>query len=95
MWWGKSSDNADPKASAPSAKETAAAAPSSASSAAASAPVDPRYDSSTPRASTDASTPSDPKKLPDRAKLPPALQRIVDKQDKEDSFWDFNELVDG
>lgn len=89
MWWGKSSDNADPKASAPSAKETA-------TSSATSAPADPqRYGSSTPKKSTDASTPSKPDKLPDRTKLPTALQNIVDKQDKEDSFWDFNELVDG
>lgn len=37
--------------------------------------------------------PFDPNKLPNREKLPPALQNIVDKQDKEDNF--FEELVDG
>lgn len=35
----------------------------------------------------------DPKKLPDREKLPKKLQTIVDKSDKEDNFFD--ELVDG
>lgn len=35
----------------------------------------------------------DPDKLPDREKLPPELQKIVDKDDKEESFYD--ELVSG
>lgn len=35
----------------------------------------------------------DPNKLPAREKLPAALQKIVEKQDKEDNFFD--ELVDG
>lgn len=35
----------------------------------------------------------DPKKLPDREKLPKKLQTIVDKSDKEENFFD--ELVDG
>lgn len=37
--------------------------------------------------------PFDPDKLPDREKLPPALQKIVDKQDKDENWYD--ELVDG
>ncbi|KAF3767641.1 hypothetical protein M406DRAFT_97960 [Cryphonectria parasitica EP155] len=56
MWWGKSSDDKDPKAS------------------------------------RDASAPFDPK-LPDHEKLPPALQKIIEKSEKEDNFFD--ELVDG
>ncbi|WYZ45940.1 hypothetical protein EsH8_IX_000165 [Colletotrichum jinshuiense] len=35
----------------------------------------------------------DPEKLPAREKLPAALQKLVDKQDREDNFFD--ELVDG
>lgn len=35
----------------------------------------------------------DPDKLPDRQKLPPSLQKIIDKADKEDNFYD--ELVAG
>lgn len=35
----------------------------------------------------------DPHKLPEREKLPDKLQQIVDKSDREDSFY--NELVDG
>ena len=35
----------------------------------------------------------DSNKLPDGKKLPPALQKIVDKSDKEDNFFD--ELVEG
>ncbi|KAK4032886.1 mitochondrial 18 KDa protein-domain-containing protein [Parachaetomium inaequale] len=35
----------------------------------------------------------DPKKLPDRTKLPPKLQKIVEKTDKEENFFD--ELVEG
>lgn len=81
MWWGKNSDSKDAKAT-----ETTAAAPA----AAASAATDPqRYDEK----DKDASAPFDPKKMPNRQKLPPALQKIVDKQDKEDNFFD--ELVDG
>jgi fission process protein 1 len=34
-----------------------------------------------------------PSGLPEPEKLPPALQKIVDKADKEDSFYD--ELYDG
>lgn len=37
--------------------------------------------------------PFDPDKLPNREKLPPALQRIVDKQDKDENWYD--EIVDG
>lgn len=37
--------------------------------------------------------PFDPNKLPNREKLPPALQKIVDKQDKDENWYD--ELVDG
>jgi len=35
----------------------------------------------------------DPKKLPEREKLPPKLQKIIEKTDKEENFFD--ELVDG
>jgi len=35
----------------------------------------------------------DPAKLPDREKLPRSLQKIVDKADKEENFY--NELVEG
>lgn len=35
----------------------------------------------------------DPDKLPERRKLPKKLQRIVDKADQDDSFYD--ELVSG
>ncbi|KAK4248298.1 mitochondrial 18 KDa protein-domain-containing protein [Corynascus novoguineensis] len=35
----------------------------------------------------------DPKKLPEREKLPPKLQSIIDKQEKEEKFFD--ELVEG
>lgn len=79
MWWGKSPDN-DAKAS-PQPKEPPAA-PTATS-------VEQRYDG--PK--KDASTPFDPNKLPNREKLPPALQKIVDKQDKDENFFD--ELVDG
>jgi mitochondrial fission process protein 1 len=34
----------------------------------------------------------DPKKLPEREKLPPKLQKIIDQQDKDDFFDD---LVEG
>lgn len=37
--------------------------------------------------------PFDQNKLPNREKLPPALQKIVDKADKDDNWYD--ELVDG
>lgn len=93
MWWGKSQDTTDPKASSPSAKDTAVATAASAASAA-GVPADPqRYGSSTPKKSTDAPAPFDPEKLPNRAKLPPGLQSIVDKQDKDDNFFD--ELKEG
>lgn len=35
----------------------------------------------------------DSKKLPEREKLPPKLQSIIDKQEKEENFFD--ELVEG
>lgn len=35
----------------------------------------------------------DPNKLPDREKLPPKLQKIIEKSDKEENFYD--ELVQG
>jgi fission process protein 1 len=38
-------------------------------------------------------SPFDPNRLPKREKLPPAMQRIVEKSEKEDNFFD--ELVDG
>lgn len=51
---------------------------------------------STPEAPKDAGkepAAPDPNKLPNREKLPAALQQIVDKSDKEDNFFD--ELVEG
>lgn len=86
MWWGKSSDSQDPKASSLSSspKETTAAATAE------GAPADPRY---APKSSNDTAAPSDPAKLPERQKLSPALQKIVDKQEKDENFFD--ELVDG
>lgn len=77
MWWGKSSDDKDLKASA---KETAAAA----TNAAAGTPDAQRYGKpgSEPTPKKDASTPYD-SKLPDREKLPPGLQKLVEKQEKE------------
>ena len=51
---------------------------------------------STPQAPKDAGkepAAPDPNKLPNREKLPAALQQIVDKSDKEDNFFD--ELVEG
>lgn len=82
MWWNKKPDS-DAKASSSQPKEPSAA-PSTTS-------AEQRYDG--PRNIKDASAPFDPNKLPDREKLPPALQRIIDKEDKEDNFFD--ELVDG
>lgn len=79
MWWSKNPGN-DAKAS--SQPKESSAAPSATS-------AEQRYDS--PR--KDASAHFDPNKLPDREKLPPALQNIVDKQDTEENFFD--ELVDG
>lgn len=35
----------------------------------------------------------DPKEQPDREKLPPKLQKIMDKTDKDENFFD--ELVEG
>lgn len=88
MWWGKSSDSKDAKA-APAAEAAATA-----SAAATTVQQNPeRYDT-TAKNSKDASSraPFDPR-LPDREKLPPALQKIVEKQDREENFFD--ELVDG
>lgn len=82
MWWNKKPDSDAKAEPQPQSKE-----PSAASS---TTPVEQRYDS--PRKHT-SSAPFDPNKLPDREKLPPALQKIVDKQDKEENFFD--ELVDG
>ncbi|KAI3397727.1 hypothetical protein diail_10380 [Diaporthe ilicicola] len=45
------------------------------------------------KANAPQAAPYDPNKLPNREKLPPALQKIVDKQDKDDNWYD--ELVDG
>lgn len=87
MWWSKKPDDdakasQQPKEQEPSASAAAGRAPFTTS-------AEQRYDG--PR--KDASAPFDPNKLPDRAKLPPALQKIVDKQEKEENFFD--ELVDG
>lgn len=90
MWWGKSQDSTDPKASSPTNKDTAVATAASA----AGVPADPqRYGSSAPKKSTDAPAAFDPEKLPNRTNLPPGLQSIVDKQDKDDNFFD--ELKEG
>ena len=35
----------------------------------------------------------DPNKLPNKEKLPPKLQKIIEKADKEENFFD--EIVDG
>lgn len=82
MWWDKKPDN-DEKAASPTPTKEPSAVPSTTS-------VEQRYDG--PRKQT-SSAPFDPTKLPAREKLPPALQKIVDKQDKEENFFD--ELVDG
>ncbi len=42
---------------------------------------------------SDKSRGSPPQGLPQPEKLPPALQKIIDKADKEDNFYD--ELYDG
>lgn len=85
MWWGKGDSDKDSKASPASPAAVVKETPATA------AAVDAqheRYDKSTPnnRGTFDPT-------LPDRQKLPPALQKIVDKQDKDDNFFD--ELVDG
>lgn len=87
MWWGKSSNDTEPKAarSAP-AKET------SPTTATPGVPVtsaaDTRYDGSKIAKDAAGSSAFDPNKLPARQKLPPALQKIMDKQDKDDAYWD-------
>lgn len=85
MWWGKDSNDKDPKASpASTGKETIATG--------AEASTDPRYDKTKNR--NGASPPAfDPNKLPERQKLSPALQKIVDRQEKEENYFD--ELYDG
>lgn len=81
MWWGKGSDDKDPKASPPS-------------TAGAEASTDPRYDKSkTNNTTTSPPAAFDPNKLPARQKLSPALQKIVDKQERDDNYFD--ELYDG
>lgn len=86
MWWGKSTDDKDPKASANStAKATTAAG--------AEASPDPRYDTSKTKRDGSAPVAFDPDKLPERQKLSPALQKILDKQEKEENYFD--ELYDG
>lgn len=81
MWWDKKTEN-DAKASSQPTEPSASPSTTSA---------EQRYDG--PRNKQDASAPFDPNRLPNREKLPPALQRIVDKQEKEENFFD--ELVDG
>lgn len=81
MWWGKSSDNKDSKASPPT------------STAGAEASTDPRYDKSKTNNTNSAPAAFDPNKLPARQKLSPALQKIVDKQDRDENYFD--ELYDG
>ncbi|CAN8102892.1 unnamed protein product [Discula destructiva] len=73
MWWGKSSDDKNPKAS------TAPVAPGTTTTTAPGAP---------PTTDNPALASSDPNKLPERRKLSPALQKIVDQQDKDDAYWD-------
>lgn len=86
MWWGKGDSDKDFKASPASPASPAAVAKQTPATAADA--QHERYDKSTPnnRGTFDST-------LPDRQKLPPGLQKIVDKQDKEDNFFD--ELVDG
>lgn len=50
---------------------------------AAATKIDPRHDA----------TQFDPDKLPERRNLPKGMQKIVDRSDKDDNFFD--ELVDG
>lgn len=80
MWWGKNSDNKDTKVSPTS---TAGAETS----------TDPRYDKSKTNNTTSAPAAFDPNKLPARQKLSPALQKIVDKQERDENYFD--ELYDG
>ncbi len=49
--------------------------------------------SSTPQDATKKPAEFDASKLPQREKLPPKLQKIVEKSDKEENFFD--ELVEG
>jgi len=55
-------------------------------------PSQPKVSPAETSAEAQKSTPEfDPKKLPDREKLPPKLQKIVDAQDKEDFLDDLYE----
>lgn len=92
MWWGKSADDKDAKNPPTSTgKETGATATTRTTAAEAS--PDPRYDSSKTKKNTSAPPAFDPDKLPERQKLSPALQKIVDRQEKEENYFD--ELYDG
>lgn len=93
MWWGKSSDSKDAKASSSPAAEPAATASASAAATPAAQQAPERYDTKA-KSKQEASSrsPFDPK-LPDREKLPPALQKMVEKQENDENFFD--ELVSG
>lgn len=56
---------------------------------AAKAAAEAKKDATTPKSSTE----FDPKKLPQREKLPDRLQKIIEKSDKEENFFD--EVVEG
>ncbi|KAH6634828.1 mitochondrial 18 KDa protein-domain-containing protein [Chaetomium sp. MPI-SDFR-AT-0129] len=53
----------------------------------------PQAGQNAPNGSKSAASGVDPKALPDREKLPPKLQKIMDKTDKDENFFD--ELVEG
>lgn len=91
-WWGKSPDKPDPPKASPSGsaeqvQNAAGKAADSVKQAAASA----QHTAS--KATDNVASAFDPDRLPAREKLPAKLQQIVDKSDREDSFY--NELVDG
>lgn len=84
-WWGKSSDSSS---EAPKASPSADYPPKP-------DPLPSQQIKETAQKATAAATGKtfEPDKLPQREKLPAKLQQIVDKSDREESFY--NELVDG
>lgn len=58
-------------------------------------PKDPKPDQAQPEANSSLQKPPsfDPDKLPEREKLPKRLQSIVDKADRDNSFFD--DVIDG
>lgn len=85
MWWGKGSDDKVTKDSPNSTGKATIATPETS--------PDPRYDNSKTNKNASAPAAFDPNKLPERQKLSPALQKIVDKQERDDNYFD--ELYDG